>query len=86
VASARGEVSCASDSARSSRVQHIAEVADRVAWCSWSFSIRTARSRRPAIGKLVQAKALKQGRTSLTCGAYGNVLRFFYLRTTPDAV
>jgi len=40
----------------------------------------------PAIAKKVQAAALKSGLILLTCGTYGNVIRFLYPLTTPDAV
>jgi 4-aminobutyrate aminotransferase len=36
--------------------------------------------------KRVQARALTRGLILLTCGVYGNVIRFLYPLTTPDAV
>jgi 4-aminobutyrate aminotransferase len=36
--------------------------------------------------KRVQARALARGLILLTCGVYGNVIRFLYPLTTPDAV
>jgi 4-aminobutyrate aminotransferase len=48
--------------------------------------------RHPATGahdaeavKRVQAKALAQGLLLLNCGMYGNVIRFLYPLTIPDA-
>ncbi|KAG1243699.1 hypothetical protein G6F65_022241 [Rhizopus arrhizus] len=35
--------------------------------------------------KRVQARALEQGLILLSCGVYGNVLRFLYPLTIPDA-
>lgn len=39
-----------------------------------------------AFAKRVQAAALKQGLLLLTCGTYGNVIRFLFPLTTPDAL
>ncbi len=36
-------------------------------------------------GARVQAKALEQGLVLLSCGMYGNVIRFLYPLTIPDA-
>jgi 4-aminobutyrate aminotransferase len=36
--------------------------------------------------KRVQAKAMEQGLLLLSCGMYGNVIRFLYPLTIPDAL
>ncbi|EER3636405.1 aminotransferase class III-fold pyridoxal phosphate-dependent enzyme, partial [Escherichia coli O157:H7] len=38
-----------------------------------------------AIAQKIQQRALAQGLLLLTCGAYGNVIRFLYPLTIPDA-
>ncbi|HAL1175706.1 TPA: aminotransferase class III-fold pyridoxal phosphate-dependent enzyme, partial [Escherichia coli] len=38
-----------------------------------------------AIVQKIQQRALAQGLLLLTCGAYGNVIRFLYPLTIPDA-
>ncbi|MFZ6756027.1 4-aminobutyrate--2-oxoglutarate transaminase [Undibacterium sp. Ji50W] len=40
----------------------------------------------PEFTKKVQAHAMKKGLLLLTCGVYGNVIRFLYPLTIPDAV
>ncbi|MGA3156387.1 MAG: 4-aminobutyrate--2-oxoglutarate transaminase [Steroidobacteraceae bacterium] len=40
----------------------------------------------PEFTKRVQARALDRGLMLLTCGVYGNVIRFLHPLTTPDAV
>ncbi|HBT29912.1 MAG TPA: 4-aminobutyrate--2-oxoglutarate transaminase, partial [Erwinia persicina] len=39
----------------------------------------------PAIARDIQQRALEQGLILLTCGVYGNVIRFLYPLTIPDA-
>ena len=41
--------------------------------------------RSAAIAQKIQQRALAQGLLLLTCGAYGNVIRFLYPLTIPDA-
>lgn len=38
-----------------------------------------------AIAQKIQQRALAHGLLLLTCGAYGNVIRFLYPLTIPDA-
>ena len=45
----------------------------------------TARTRRRTSPSSVQARALKRGLILLTCGVYGNVIRFLFPLTMPDA-
>jgi 4-aminobutyrate aminotransferase len=37
------------------------------------------------IARAIQQQALEQGLILLTCGVYGNVIRFLYPLTIPDA-
>lgn len=69
-----------------SRVPQIAEVRGPGSMVAVEFL--DAQSKEPATDytKRVQARALKQGLILLTCGAYGNVIRFLYPLTTPDMV
>lgn len=53
-------------------------------WWRWSLTIRKQANRRrnsPA----VQQKAQENGLLLLSCGVYGNVIRFLYPLTIPDA-
>ena len=38
-----------------------------------------------ALAQAIQKKALEQGLLLLTCGQYGNVIRFLYPLTIPEA-
>lgn len=38
-----------------------------------------------ALAQAIQRRALEQGLLLLTCGQYGNVIRFLYPLTIPDA-
>lgn len=42
-------------------------------------------NRRPPSAQAIQQKALAQGLLLLICGQYGNVIRFLYPLTIPDA-
>ena len=62
----------------------IVDVRGRGRWWRWSLTIRKQANRRrnsPA----VQQKAQENGLLLLSCGVYGNVIRFLYPLTIPDA-
>jgi 4-aminobutyrate aminotransferase len=68
------------------RVPHIAEVRRPGSMVAVEFLDPNTKEPATDYTKRVQAKALKRGLILLTCRAYGNVLRFLYPLTTPDAV
>ncbi len=49
------------------------------------FSTRRPANRRRRLRRKIQQQALEQGLLLLTCGQYGNVIRFLYPLTIPDA-
>lgn len=53
-------------------------------WWQWSLTIRKLASRRRS-SPAVQQKAQENGLLLLSCGVYGNVIRFLYPLTIPDA-
>jgi 4-aminobutyrate aminotransferase len=64
----------------------IAEIRGLGSMVAVEFVDPKTREPAPEITKKVQAAALKRGLILLTCGSYGNVIRFLYPLTTPDAV
>ena len=69
-----------------SRVPFIAQVRGPGSMVAAEFLEPSSGEPAPAFASKVQALALERGLILLTCGAYGNVLRFLYPLTTPDTV
>ena len=87
---ARGRTRCAPDGASSKRcrAQMPGAWPKCAAWARWSPpSSTTPRPALPSaeLAKAVQRRALEQGLILLTCGVYGNAIRFLYPLTIPDA-
>lgn len=68
------------------RVPCIAEVRGPGSMVAAEFIDPVSGQPAPSLAKRVQALALEGGLILLTCGVYGNVIRFLYPLTTPDAV
>jgi 4-aminobutyrate aminotransferase len=68
------------------RVPQIAEVRGLGAMVAVEFMQPGTRQAAPEFAKQVQARALEQGLLLLTCGVYGNVIRFLFPLTISDAV
>jgi 4-aminobutyrate aminotransferase len=68
------------------RVPLIAEVRGPGSMVAVEFMDRATGQPAPEFTKRVQTRALERGLILLTCGVYGNVIRFLYPLTTPDAV
>jgi 4-aminobutyrate aminotransferase-like enzyme len=69
-----------------SRVPFIAEVRGPGSMVAAEFLQPSSGEPAPAFASKVQALALERGLILLTCGTYGNALRFLYPLTTPDTV
>lgn len=68
------------------RVPQIADVRGLGAMVAVEFMQPGTRQAAPEFAKQVQARALEQGLLLLTCGVYGNVIRFLFPLTISDAV
>jgi 4-aminobutyrate aminotransferase len=69
-----------------SRVPMIAEVRGPGSMVAVEFIDPATSQPAPEFTKRVQARALERGLILLTCGVYGNVIRFLHPLTTQDAV
>ncbi|WP_413453846.1 4-aminobutyrate--2-oxoglutarate transaminase [Erwinia persicina] len=63
----------------------LAEVRARGSMVAAEFNDPLTGAPSPAIARDIQQRALEQGLILLTCGVYGNVIRFLYPLTIPDA-
>ncbi|WP_295751332.1 4-aminobutyrate--2-oxoglutarate transaminase [Undibacterium sp.] len=68
------------------RVPQIAEIRGLGGMLAVEFKHADSGKPSPEFAKKVQAHALKNGLLLLTCGVYGNVIRFLFPLTIPDAV
>jgi 4-aminobutyrate aminotransferase-like enzyme len=68
------------------RVPQMAEVRGLGAMLAVEFCQPGGHTPDPDFTKRVQARALERGLVLLTCGVYGNVIRFLFPLTIPDAV
>ena len=68
------------------KVPHIADVRGLGAMVAVEFMRPGTREPDVDFTKQVQARALEKGLLLLTCGAYGNVIRFLFPLTISDAV
>jgi 4-aminobutyrate aminotransferase len=68
------------------RVPQLAEVRGLGAMLAVEFCQPGGNTPDPDFAKKVQARALERGLVLLTCGVYGNVIRFLFPLTIPDAV
>ena len=67
-------------------VPQIAEIRGLGAMLAVEFKHADSGKPNPEFAKQVQAHAMKHGLLLLTCGVYGNVIRFLFPLTIPDAV
>jgi 4-aminobutyrate aminotransferase-like enzyme len=68
------------------RVPAIADVRGLGSMVAVEFFDPATRQPSAAIAQRVQAQALARGLILLVCGVSGNVIRFLYPLTTPDAI
>ncbi|UMX74268.1 hypothetical protein MJ559_28445 [Klebsiella pneumoniae] len=54
-------------------------------WWRWSLTITQTGEPSPEFTRQVQQKAQENGLLRLSCSVYGNVIRFLYPLTIPDA-
>lgn len=67
-------------------VPQIAEIRGLGGMLAVEFKHADSGKPNPEFAKKVQAQAMKNGLLLLTCGVYGNVIRFLFPLTIPDAV
>lgn len=67
------------------RLPQIAEVRGLGAMCAVEFDDPETGEPDPTFTRMVQARALEKGLLLLSCGVYGNVIRFLFPLTIPDA-
>ncbi|MBZ4422319.1 4-aminobutyrate--2-oxoglutarate transaminase [Myxococcus sp. RHSTA-1-4] len=72
--------------AQKARVPHMAEVRGLGAMLAVEFCQPGSDTPDPDFTQKVRARALERGLMLLTCGVYGNVIRFLFPLTIPDAV
>lgn len=68
------------------RVPQLAEVRGLGAMLAVEFNQPGSHTPDPDFTRKVQARALERGLVLLTCGVYGNVIRFLFPLTVPEAV
>jgi 4-aminobutyrate aminotransferase len=81
-----GEVLRAKLESLKPRVPHLAEVRGLGAMLAVEFNQPGSHTPDPDFTKKVQARALERGLLLLTCGVYGNVIRFLFPLTVQEAV
>lgn len=64
---------------------HIADIRAQGSMVAVEFNCPSSGQPSPEFTRQVQSKALAQGLLLLSCGVYGNVIRFLYPLTIPDA-
>lgn len=74
-----------SEAIQSANHPGVAQIRGRGSMIAVEFNDPVTGAPAPEIAKGIQQKALEQGLILLTCGVHGNVIRFLYPLTIPDA-